>query len=342
MGEIVKYHNDVHSASLRKFNAVELDIFMAILTRMRDKDEEEIVFSFDELKGLIKWTGKNDREFASMLDSMYKKLIECNIKLETEEQLVRFVLFTRYAISKARAEIAIKVSADFKLVLNSLLNHFTRFELDEFISLKSSYTKEFYRRMKQFRNTGAWIVSLQEFKRVLDIPEKYDVDAINKRVLDPILEELGSKYQLTITKQYDRTGRGRPSVSGFKFTFLRDSELAREARDVAQTVDVEAKEALASSVDAEVKDKEVSRARNREKNPTPDAEFYGDRYIGRTIRMKDQRFDKYNYLKLKAIAHNPEDGTVQAEVQNIDDGYENMLFFETVKSWENFFNKYLI
>lgn len=328
MNEIVKYSNDVHSASLRKFNAVELDIFMAILTRMRDKDEEEVVFSFDELKRLIKWTGKNNKEFASMLDSMYKKLIECNIKIETRETLIRFVLFTRYAISRDKAEIAIKVNADFKFLLNTLLNHFTRFELNEFISLKSSYTKEFYRRMKQFRNTGVWVVSLQEFKRILDIPEKYEITTIDKRVLGPIMEELGKKYHLEITKHYDRTKRGRPSVNAFTFTFLKDSEL-----------DIDP-EPFVTPVEATAQAQEASQP--PEKKPTPDVEFNEDRYLGRTIRLKDQRFDKHNCLKLKAVEYHPEDGTVRVKVQNMDDEYENTMLFNNVKAWENFFNKYLI
>ena len=368
--EVVKYHNDVHSASLRKFNAVELNIFMAILTRMRDKDEEEVVFSFDELKKLVNWTGKNNKEFASMLNSMYQKLIECNIKIETKEKLIRFVLFTRYSISMTKPEIAIKVNPDFKFLLNSLLSHFTRFELNEFISLKSSYAKEFYRRMKQFRNTGIWVVSLQEFKRLLDIPEKYNIDAINKRILDPIIEELGSKYQLKITKQYDHSKRGRPSVSGFTFTFLKDSELNAgpdtkavavvalapshptaptaepkpERRDVN---DVDVVAPSAPPIDAEVKEVQaapVSQARKkaRKKAPPPNVKFYTDNYIGRTIRMKDQDFDKYNCLKVASINYNPETGKLGVTVRNVDDNYENTILFDNVTIWENFFKRNLI
>ena len=371
--EIVKYHNDVHSASLRKFNAVELNIFMAILTRMRDKDEEEIVFSFDELKKLINWTGKNNKEFVSMLNSMYQKLIECNIKIETKEALTRFVLFTRYSISMTKPEIAIKVNADFKFLLNSLLSHFTRFELNEFISLKSSYAKEFYRRMKQFRNTGVWVVSLQEFKRVLDIPEKYSIDAINKRVLDPIMEELGSKYQLKITKQYDHTKRGRPSVIGFQFTFLRDSELDAApkakavalapspstaapkpeqgggAEDVPPSIDAEARELPPKLPDQnqepqKVQERSASQAHKkaRKTTPPPNVNYNWDSYVGRTLRLKDKDFDKYNCLKVKSVKYNPETGEVDVVVRNMDDSYENAISFANVTIWEKFFEKTLI
>ena len=56
-------------------------------------------------------------------------------------------------------------------LLNQLTSNFTRFELKEFVTLKSSYSKEFYRRMKQFKNTGFWKCSIEEFRYLLDIPE---------------------------------------------------------------------------------------------------------------------------------------------------------------------------
>ena len=52
MNEIVKYNNNFNNIGLRNFNANELDILMAICSRMREKGEEEITFHFDKLKKL--------------------------------------------------------------------------------------------------------------------------------------------------------------------------------------------------------------------------------------------------------------------------------------------------
>lgn len=224
---IVKYHNNVHTASLRRFNAKELDILMALMSRMRDKGEDVVVFSFDYLKKLVNWTDDND-SFVRMLDNTYRKLIECHIKVGNDEEWTRFVLFHEYTISKKKSEISISVHNKFKFVLNILTSNFTRFELDEFLSFRSSYTKEFYRRMKQFKNTGIWKVSLEEFRRVMDIPQKYPTSAIDKFVLAPIITELGGQHNLKITKLYKKDGRGRPSVCGFEFSFLKEGDRETE------------------------------------------------------------------------------------------------------------------
>ena len=52
MNEIVKYRNELNKVALRNFKSKELDLFIAIVSRMRDK-EEEVTFSFDYLKNLI-------------------------------------------------------------------------------------------------------------------------------------------------------------------------------------------------------------------------------------------------------------------------------------------------
>ena len=198
----VKYHNDVNSVSLQKFTPKELDILMTIMSRMRDHGEDEITFTFDYLKRLVRWQERKQdtRTFALSLDRTYQKLIQCNIRIGDDRHWVRFVLFTRYAVDLDKQLISIRVNSEFRFVLNELSSNFTRFELEEFTGLKSSYTKEFYRRMKQFRSTGYWKVSFEEFKRLLDIPGGYLIRHIDAKVFAPIMAELSEKYHLEIKK----------------------------------------------------------------------------------------------------------------------------------------------
>ena len=74
MNEIVKYNNNFNNIGLRNFNANELDILMAICSRMREKGEEEITFHFDKLKKLIKYSDKTNT-FVKDLENTYDKLI---------------------------------------------------------------------------------------------------------------------------------------------------------------------------------------------------------------------------------------------------------------------------
>ena len=73
------------------------------------------------------------------------------------------------------------MNGEFAWILNNLKLSFTRFELEEYVEIKSTYVKKFYMQMKQFKTTGKWIVSLEEFRRLLDIPEKYRISHIDKK-----------------------------------------------------------------------------------------------------------------------------------------------------------------
>lgn len=320
----VKYHNDVNSVSLQKFTPKELDILMTIMSRMRDHGEDEITFSFDYLKKIVKWNAHDSDRFGRALDSAYKKLIQCNIRLGNDRRWVRFVLFTRYAIDLDKQIISITVNTDFRFVLNELSSNFTRFELDEFTGLHSNYAKEFYRRMKQFRSTGFWRISIEEFRRLMDIPKGYLINHIEGRVFAPILSELGERYHLKIQKLYEARGRGRPRVSGFEFTF--DKSPLPEVSETVPFLPVEAK---------------TSRVR-KPKEVQGNIKVNGNRYTERTIRIYDEKFERHNYLKIKSVDCNPEDNKITVNVQNMDDGYENTLYFDSITIWDRYFKKYAI
>ena len=234
--EIVKYHNDMNKVSLNGFNKLELDLYAAIVSRMRNEELELISFEFDYLKELIKWKDTDNTKFVKTLRSMYRKLLNCTFAIENKKMIIEFVLFTRYRIDLENKKIDIIVNGEFAWILNNLKLSFTRFELEEYVEIKSTYVKKFYMQMKQFRTTGKWIVSLEEFRRLLDIPEKYRISHIDKKVLEPITEELKEKYGVYVLKKYDNKKRGRPSVSGFEFTFIKDNRKLLKQEELAEKV----------------------------------------------------------------------------------------------------------
>ena len=181
-------------------------------------------------------------------------------------------------------------------------------ELKEFISLKSSYVKEFYRRMKQFKSTGKWNISLEDFKRIMDVPVNYRMCDIDVWVLKPIQKELGDKFKLKVKKIYSKKSRGRPSVSGFEFTFSKEKYQA----------------------------KETSKTKNRKEIKTP-----ADFFIHRKVRMMDGITRMFNTLTIKSI-NEQKNGMVVVKIQNVDDFYEQEFAFNSMEHFENWFRKYVI
>jgi len=195
MNDVVKYHNHFNSISLKNFNSIELNLLMAICSQIRDKGIDEITLNFSELKNMVKYKHRGNVRFVKDLEQIYKKLITLSIRIETKEVIDNFVLFTRYRIIKEDQTVTIKVNEDFKYLLNNLVKKFTQFELEEFIHLKSNYSKEIYRRLKQFKSTGFWKIKIDDFKELLNIPEKYRMSDIDKYVLKISRSELENHFK---------------------------------------------------------------------------------------------------------------------------------------------------
>lgn len=220
-GEMVKYHNDLSDLSLRNFTAAELDILMALCNRLRSKKTAVCKFDFSELRELTKSTEKHDKRFADNIRRTNKKLLELNMMLHDEEhpgRTVQFALFKRFVTDENTQTLEISVNEEFAYILNDLDQEFTRFELEEFVGLKSSYSKACYRQLKRFRDTGKWLVSLEDFRRLLDVPKSYNLSKLNEKVLKPIQEELPTHFDnFRIVKKHGK-GRGKPII-GFEFHF---------------------------------------------------------------------------------------------------------------------------
>lgn len=219
MSNLVVYKDKLNTIPLRSFNSKEMDLFFSICSRMRNEELNTVTFDFEDLKELsnYKMTAKN--HFVSDLENIYSKLIQLDFRIETEEKIIKFVLFTKYEIDKRKETISIRVNDEFKYILNSIFDDFTKFELEEFTLLNSSYSKTTYRLLKQFRQSGYYIVKIDEFRRLLDVPESYKMSDIDKRILNQIKKELPLYFKnLRITKLKGK-GKRKRFIDYIEFKF---------------------------------------------------------------------------------------------------------------------------
>lgn len=206
----MKYHNNLSELPLKNFNGSELDILMSLCSKCKNKGTEQMKFSFAELRKLSAYKGKDDRQFIADLRKTNKKLLELNMQLETDCKIIQFTLFPYFEIDKENHTLTVEVNSKFSYLLNSLTNNFTRFELEEFVELKSCYAKACYRQLKRFRDTGWWKVSVTDFRSLMDIPKSYSNAEMTRKVLKPIEEELSPLFKDFTVDTQRGTGRGRP------------------------------------------------------------------------------------------------------------------------------------
>lgn len=202
---IVKYKNRLNSIPLRQFNPTEMDLFFSIAAQVRDRGSETITLSFKQLQKLSTYHRSTERLVAD-LESTYDKLLQLNAKIDDGDTITRFTLFNMYSISRSKQTVSIAVNSRFKSLFNDL-DQWTVFGLEQFVGLKSTYSKTMYRLVKQFRTTGFRRFGMDEFRYLLAIPESYKSYHIMSRVVDVINSELPAL------------------IPGFKLTPIRQSEI---------------------------------------------------------------------------------------------------------------------
>lgn len=224
MNEIAKMHNDLIDLPLRKLNSSEIDILTALCYKCQGNECKNIVLDFNKIKELSHFKSKNETEFIETLKNTNKKLLELNFTIKNEEEIKQFVLFPTFTINIHNETLTVQVHEIFSYLLNNLTENYTSLELQESTSLKSSYSKGIYKKLRKYRNTDKpfWKVNMKEFREYLDIPKSYKQSDLDKRVLHPALEELKPYFEgLTIEKYSNKKKgqRGRPKVDGLIFTF---------------------------------------------------------------------------------------------------------------------------
>ena len=218
MSDLVRYHNDFNNIILKNFTDRELDLLMAICFKLKNQDTNELTLEFKELKDLMKYEDRNLNKFINIVDNTYNKLLNARFRYEDDAQIDNILFFTRYKVSKLNQNVLIKVNEDFKYLLNELTSNYTKFELEQFTRLKSNYGKLLFKLLKQFESTGKREFKIEDFRRLLDIPESYRISEINSRVLrDSTITELEKAFKnLKIEKSKKHNER---NVSKIIFTW---------------------------------------------------------------------------------------------------------------------------
>ena len=235
--ELVKYHHELNTIPLRKFSSVEMNLFFSIVSRMREKGDTTVRFSFNQLKELSNYKATANVRFIDDLKETYEKILSLRFGRKSQSGLnfSMFVMFTEFEIIGEADEPYVDIKLHDKAIpLLNDLDEWVRYSLKQFTELQSSYSKTMFRLLKQFRTTGYAYFTKDDFHELLDIPKSYKQPDIDKRVIKPIRQELTAIFKgLTIKKKYGK-GRGKP-VIGYQFSFKPEIKQADDFNKHAPT-----------------------------------------------------------------------------------------------------------
>lgn len=170
--EIIKYDSELNTIPLKQFTPVEMNLFFSIISRMRDKKDETVVFSFEQLKELSDYKPTANKRFIDDLRKTYLKLLSLQFGSTSKSGLSfqAFNMFNKFAINGDIEEPYVEIQMnEMAIPLLNNLETWVRYSLAEFRELQSSYSKTMFRLLKQYRTTGWAEFSKANFFELLDL-----------------------------------------------------------------------------------------------------------------------------------------------------------------------------
>lgn len=219
VNEVVKYHNDLNAVSMSGWSSAEMNIFFGIVAKVYNQGTKEVVLNVDDLREVTDTKGnKNPQRWDEAVESVANKIATLRYTYRDSDTIEIMNLFAKFRIDLKSKELKVSITDYFQYIVNQLSSQFTSWELAEFTSLKSSYSKTMYRLLKQWRTVGKKRFKLEEFRVLFDVPESYVTGMIKKRIIDNSIKELSPYFKGLTCKVLKENRKGTPVV-GYEFTW---------------------------------------------------------------------------------------------------------------------------
>lgn len=194
MGKLVAMANEVHDIGLRALKDVELNFFWALTSEILDKGGRELTFTRQQISEMSGYDllNRSAATWRKDIRSMNKKLMALNTGLidPKDGAEVMFVLFPLFKIYDDR--LTIQVSEYFRPWFNDLFKRgkFTAVELKNLLRLKRGYLQLFYFHLMQEKAYGEWKVSVEDFRKLMQIPDSQKTGDIDRLIIKPAIQQL--------------------------------------------------------------------------------------------------------------------------------------------------------
>ena len=231
MDNIVKYHNDLNKLKFYLFGELEQNILMGVFLNARFHNTKEFILNADDIAKFLPQRNPSKQEIFNRVMSLRENLfkIDYTHEIKLDNGLIElsfyniFSVFTLVYTTENREfeYLKIKISDDFSYLIHNITKFMTQFELEEFLFLNGKYAKALYIHLKQFRTTGIWRVKWDDFKEILGIPSSYKICDIDKRILNPCVEQLSSPLNLFELHENKTKKATRTPFKNLKYTKIK-------------------------------------------------------------------------------------------------------------------------
>lgn len=234
---LVISHNDLNKISFPGFTQKELDFLYGTISALYNKGNEKVSISFDRMLEAVglDYRNKSELELGPWVDGFTTKASQviCPMYMVDKvhgEMFSKVPFFGAISFSFESEVIEFSINPTFQYMIEKQKSQYTAFTLGEFKSVKKKYSKLLFRLLSQWNTYGEATYSLDELKRLLDIPDSYArISKIRSAVLIPSVKELSSRFPNLSFESI----KAKNKVVGYKFTWDAEYFKDKKAKEIA-------------------------------------------------------------------------------------------------------------
>lgn len=196
---IARVRNEINEAAYR-LDAVELRIVLAAIAHMPAVTVDPTYVFRVSAQDLVDLGSNKERVYEQMQEAV-KRLFNRELTIRqveagttVAEVRMRWIYFMGY--DSHSSEVYLSFSPPVLPYLQNLKERFTQVNLAELRSLRSSYAMRLWMAAMQFKSTGTFVISVDEFRRRFGVGTAFpQYGALKRRVILPALAKIAaSKY----------------------------------------------------------------------------------------------------------------------------------------------------
>ena len=182
----------------------KLIVYMISKICADDKDFKTVSLNLSEYCQIC-GIKKSGREYERIKQSI-KNLRNKSWWIKNNNEEILFAWIDTAKIKRYKT-IELTISEPLKPYLLELTENFTKYELINVLCLRSKYSIRLYEIFKSYLWLGIWEISIEEFRELLNIQNKYSsFRELNRSVIIPTLKEINKFTDLQINVSTQKNG----------------------------------------------------------------------------------------------------------------------------------------
>lgn len=225
MSNLVAYKSNALIEASYKLTLQEQRVLLICIGKINPQNEElKRTFELTADEFYLAFPDMNRKHAERRLQEAIDRLAERWIHIhwrDNKEEIRWIQRKAKYFTGEGKIEISF---SDYIMpYLTQLTQQFTAIAVKNVSALKSTYSIRIYELLMQFKKTGDRIISVDDFRSMLCIDDKYNTfKRLNSELLKPALKELNSKSNLVVSVDLVKKGR---EVVALHFHFKEDKQI---------------------------------------------------------------------------------------------------------------------